>query len=148
MVCEPWVKNKIKKKILGILKGGKLPWAYSHHYIILTITKNCSYYEHSMVAIGQVCPHRLVVRTSLFQGDCGDSNSPGGRVLQKGVAHGLSISLELILPGSMPEWLMGTDCKFVGNMSTLVQIQLGPKICRSIMRWYTIFSTETSDTEE
>lgn len=23
---------------------------------------------------------------------------------------------------------MGTDCKFVGNLSTLVQIQLGPKI--------------------
>lgn len=34
----------------------------------------------------------------------------------------------------MPEWLMGTDCKFVGNMSTLVQIQLGPRIHRSIMR--------------
>ncbi|KAL4291987.1 hypothetical protein GQ457_14G005700 [Hibiscus cannabinus] len=33
-----------------------------------------------------------------------------------------------ILPGSMPERLMGTDCKFVGNMSTLVQIQLGPII--------------------
>ncbi|CAN6932101.1 unnamed protein product [Brassica oleracea] len=28
----------------------------------------------------------------------------------------------------MPERLMGTDCKFVGNMSTLVQIQLGPII--------------------
>ncbi|XLR39606.1 hypothetical protein S83_024266, partial [Arachis hypogaea] len=27
--------------------------------------------------------------------------------------------IKLILPGSMPEWLMGTDCKFVGNMSTL-----------------------------
>lgn len=36
--------------------------------------------------------------------------------------------LKWILPGSMPERLMGTDCKFVGNMSTLVQIQLGPKI--------------------
>lgn len=44
-----------------------------------------------------------------------------------------SISLKWILPGSMPEWLMGTDCKFVGYMSTLVQIQLGPKIRRSIM---------------
>jgi hypothetical protein len=28
----------------------------------------------------------------------------------------------------MPEQLMGTDCKFVDNMSTLVQIQLGLKI--------------------
>lgn len=37
--------------------------------------------------------------------------------------------LKWILPGSMPERLMGTDCKFVDNMSTLVQIQLGPKIC-------------------
>lgn len=52
----------------------------------------------------------------------------GGRVLRKEVDHGLSISLELILLGSMPERLMGTDCKFVGNMSTLVQIQLGPII--------------------
>ena len=26
----------------------------------------------------------------------------------------------------MPEWLMGTDCKSVGNMPTLVQIQLDP----------------------
>ncbi|KAL4341283.1 hypothetical protein GQ457_08G012530 [Hibiscus cannabinus] len=49
-------------------------------------------------------------------------SSPGGRVLRKEVDHGLSINLELILPGSMPERLMGTDCKFVGNMSTLVQI--------------------------
>lgn len=32
----------------------------------------------------------------------------------------------------MPERLMGADCKFVGNMSTLVQIQLGPIIRRSI----------------
>ena len=75
-------------------------------------------------------------RTSLFQGGSGDSTSPGGRVLLTEVDHGLSISLELILPGSMPERLMGTDCKFVGNMSTLVQIQLGPKICQSTMRWY------------
>ncbi|WOL05373.1 hypothetical protein Cni_G14101 [Canna indica] len=51
-------------------------------------------------------------------------------VLQKEVDHGLSISLEGILPGSMPELLMGTDCKFVGDMSTLVQIQLGLKIRR------------------
>lgn len=27
---------------------------------------------------------------------------------------------------------MGTDCKFVGNLSTLVQIQLGPKIRRAL----------------
>ncbi|THU42242.1 hypothetical protein C4D60_Mb00t12630 [Musa balbisiana] len=40
-------------------------------------------------------------------------------VLRKEVDHGLSISLEGILPGSMPERLMGTDCKFVGDMSTL-----------------------------
>ncbi len=53
-------------------------------------------------------------------------------VLRKEVDHGLSISLEGILPGSMPERLMGTDCKFVGDMSTLVQIQLGPKIRRSM----------------
>ncbi|THU42232.1 hypothetical protein C4D60_Mb00t02970 [Musa balbisiana] len=51
---------------------------------------------------------------------------------EKEVDHGLSISLEGILPGSMPERLMGTDCKFVGDMSTLVQIQLGPKIRRSM----------------
>nr|NP_817169.1 ORF64a [Pinus koraiensis]AAO74018.1 ORF64a [Pinus koraiensis] len=31
-----------------------------------------------------------------------------------------------IVPGSMPEWLMRTDCKSVGNMPTLVQIQLDP----------------------
>ncbi|XP_052489429.1 uncharacterized protein LOC128042431 [Gossypium raimondii] len=38
----------------------------SSHSIILTISKNCSYYEHSMVAVRQVCPHRLVVQdTSL-----------------------------------------------------------------------------------
>ncbi|XAR64811.1 hypothetical protein NMG60_11008658 [Bertholletia excelsa] len=35
----------------------------------------------------------------------------------------------------MPERLMGTDCKFVGNMSTLVQIQLGPIMRQSTMRW-------------
>jgi hypothetical protein len=55
-------------------------------------------------------------------------NSPGGKILQKEVDHGLSINRELILPGSMPERLMGTDCKFVGNMFTLVQIQLDPII--------------------
>ncbi|GFQ02245.1 uncharacterized mitochondrial protein atmg01060 [Phtheirospermum japonicum] len=36
----------------------------------------------------------------------------------------------------MPERLMGTDYKFVGNMSTLVQIQLGPIIRPSTTRWY------------
>ena len=40
------------------------------------------------------------------------------------------------LLGSMPERLMGTDCKFVGNMSTLVQIQLGPTIFQYTPRWY------------
>ena len=45
----------------------------------------------------------------------------------------------LILPGSMPERLMGADCKFVGNMSTLVQIQLGPIIHRSAIKWYKPF---------
>ena len=39
----------------------------------------------------------------------------------------------------MPERLMGTDCKFVGNMSTLVQIQLGPIIRWSTMKWYNAF---------
>lgn len=39
----------------------------------------------------------------------------------------------------MPERLMGTDCKFVGNLSTLVQIQLGPIIHWSIMKWYNPF---------
>ena len=34
---------------------------------------------------------------------------------------------------------MGTDCKFVGNLSTLVQIQLGPIIHWSIMKWYNPF---------
>ncbi|CAK7327806.1 unnamed protein product, partial [Dovyalis caffra] len=67
-------------------------------------------------------------RTSLFQGGSGDSTSPGGRVLRKEVYGGLLRSLEFFLPGSMPERLMGTDCKFVGNMPTLVQIQLGPII--------------------
>ena len=53
--------------------------------------------------------------------------------------HPISISYIIyvymiwILPGSMPERLMGTDCKFVDNMSTLVQIQLGPKIRRFLM---------------
>ncbi|KAB2077656.1 hypothetical protein ES319_A06G113900v1 [Gossypium barbadense] len=38
----------------------------SSYSIILTISKNCSYYEHSMVAVRQVCPHRLAVQdTSL-----------------------------------------------------------------------------------
>jgi hypothetical protein len=87
-----------------------------------------------MTAAGQVCPHRLVVRTSLFQGGSGDSTSPGGGVLRKEVDRVLSTSLAFLLPGSMPERLMGTDCKFVGNMSTLVQIQLDPTIRLSIMK--------------
>lgn len=58
---------------------------------------------------------------------------------RKEVDRGFSISFELILPGSMPEWLMGTDCKFVGNMSTLVQIQLGPRIRGSTRQWYRPF---------
>ena len=33
-----------------------------HYIIILTIPKNCSYYDHSMMAIGQVCPYRLAVQ--------------------------------------------------------------------------------------
>ncbi|KAB2007224.1 hypothetical protein ES319_D10G013700v1 [Gossypium barbadense] len=38
----------------------------SSHSIILTISKNYSYYEHSMVTVRQVCPHRLAVQdTSL-----------------------------------------------------------------------------------
>ena len=40
--------------------------------------------------------------------EAGIRTSPGGRVLRKEVDHGLSISLELILPGSMPDRLMGT----------------------------------------
>ncbi|GFP92514.1 hypothetical protein PHJA_001395600 [Phtheirospermum japonicum] len=36
----------------------------------------------------------------------------------------------------MPKRLMGTDCKFVGNMSMPVQIQLSPIICISTTRWY------------
>ncbi|MCD9640872.1 hypothetical protein HAX54_026583, partial [Datura stramonium] len=52
------------------------------------------------------------------------------QVLQKEVDHGLPISLKLILPGSMPEWLMGTNCKFVGNMSTLVGSDRAIKIRR------------------
>lgn len=89
-----------------------------------------------MRVVRQVGPHRLVVRTSLFQGGKGDSNSPGGRVLLKlkEVDHGLPISLKFIIAGSMPERLMGTDCKFVGNMSTLVQIQLGPIIRQSTIK--------------
>ncbi len=85
---------------------------------------------------GKYAPIVQWFRTSLFQGGNGDSTSPGGRVLRKEVDIGLSISLKLILPGSMPERLMGTDCKFVGNMSTLVQIQLGPIIRRFAMKRY------------
>ncbi|WVZ26796.1 hypothetical protein V8G54_000098 (mitochondrion) [Vigna mungo] len=72
-------------------------------------------------------------------GGSGDSTSPGGRVLRKEVDQEFSIKTEMYssyCAGSMPERLMGTDCKFVGNMSTLVQIQLGPRICRSNMKFY------------
>ncbi|KAJ6948220.1 hypothetical protein NC651_002545 [Populus alba x Populus x berolinensis] len=31
-------------------------------FILLTISKNCSYYEYNMLTIGQKCPHRLVVQ--------------------------------------------------------------------------------------
>ncbi|XP_073008490.1 uncharacterized protein [Typha latifolia] len=30
--------------------------------IILTIPKNCSYYHHSMMTVGRICPYRLVVQ--------------------------------------------------------------------------------------
>lgn len=43
----------------------------------------------------------------------------------------------------MPERLMGTDCKFVGDMSTLVQIQLGPKISPSMSMTKSICPTKT-----
>lgn len=49
-------------KFYGILKVGKILLIESYHSIILTISKNCSYYEHSIMAVGQVCPHRLVVQ--------------------------------------------------------------------------------------
>ena len=75
---------------------------------------------------GKYAPIVKWFRTSLFQGGSGESTSPGGRVLRKEGDHGVPISLKWILPGSMPERLMVTDCKFVGNMSSLVQIQLGP----------------------
>ncbi|RXI09603.1 hypothetical protein DVH24_034794 [Malus domestica] len=86
------------------------------------------------MAVVQVCPHRLAVQDISLSRRQRGFDFPWGRVLRKEVDRGLSISLELILPGSMPERLMGTDCKFVGNMSTLVQIQLGPIICRSAMK--------------
>ena len=99
--------------------------------------------------LGKYAPIVEWFRTSLFQGGGGDSTSPGGRVLWKEVDRVLSIRLELVLPGSMPERLMGTDCKFVGNMSTLVQIQLGPKIGGFTMKWYnTLCFPEMADTKE
>ena len=48
----------------------------------------------------------------------------------------------------MPERLMGTDCKFVGNMSTLVQIQLGPIICQSTMKLYNPLTARASTQEQ
>ena len=44
------------------MKDGKILLIESYHSIILTISKNCSYYEHSIMAVGQVGPHRLVVQ--------------------------------------------------------------------------------------
>ena len=82
-----------------------------------------------------VCPHRLVVQDISLSRRQRGFDFPWGQGTTKGR---LSISLEFFLLGSMPERLMGTDCKFVGNMSTLVQIQLGPKIRRSTRKWYHI----------
>lgn len=58
-------------------------------------------------------PHRLVVQDTSF------TEGTGIRLplpLRKEVDHGFPISLKLkrVLPGSMPERLMGTDYKFVG----------------------------------
>lgn len=97
--------------------------------------------------------------TSFFQADSGDSNSSGSRVLQKEVDHGLLISLKKmkkwkwILRASMPERLMGTNCKFGGNMSTLVQIQLSPINCINLLWdyirsfWVLFYSTHHLKTE-
>ena len=63
-----------------------------------------------MMALGQVCPYRLVVQDISLSTEAAGT-SPGDRVLRKEVDHGFSISLQLILPGLMPERLMGTDCK-------------------------------------
>ncbi|THU43611.1 hypothetical protein C4D60_Mb00t10690 [Musa balbisiana] len=67
------------------------------------------------MTVGRICPYRLVVQDISLSRRQRGFDFPWG-----------------ILPGSMPERLMGTDCKFVGDMSTLVQIQLGPKIRRSM----------------
>ena len=42
----------------------------------------------------------------------------------------------MILLGSMPEPLTGKGCKFVGDMSSLVKIELGPIIGWSNMKYY------------
>ncbi|XP_037491696.1 LOW QUALITY PROTEIN: uncharacterized protein LOC119369444 [Jatropha curcas] len=51
-----------------------------------------------MLAVGQMCPHRLVVQRHIsFQGGQAGFDFPWGRVLRKEVINGLLISLELIL---------------------------------------------------
>lgn len=50
----------INKKFLWNSERAKNIFFY--RIIILTISKNCSYYERSIMAVGQVCPHRLVVQ--------------------------------------------------------------------------------------
>ena len=55
-------------------------------------------------------------------------NSTGGVFLRKRRRGRLRDEKKLLLKqfiGSMPEWLMGADCKSAG-LPTLVQIQLGP----------------------
>ncbi|THU42368.1 hypothetical protein C4D60_Mb00t08350 [Musa balbisiana] len=75
------------------------------------------------MTVGRICPYRLVVQDISLSRRQRGFDFPWGYYER---------NLEGILPGSMPERLMGTDCKFVGDMSTLVQIQLGPKIRRSM----------------
>ena len=50
------LKNMTNKKFYGIMKG--INCIILVHYIILTISKNFSY---SIMAVGKVCPHLLVV---------------------------------------------------------------------------------------
>ena len=49
MIHEYEFKNSMKYEMM---KNGKIPRIESYHSIILTISKNCSYYEHSMMAVG------------------------------------------------------------------------------------------------
>ena len=142
------------------MKDGKI-LRESYHFIVLTVFKNCSYFILWSIVWWRSCKYSMPppsssglghlsfkeaagIRLPLGVGKGSWSSiinkpgSSGGRVLRKEVDHQLSISLEFFLSGSMPERLMGTDCKFVGNMSTLVQIQLGPKIRRSTTKWYQI----------